>query len=205
MAAESFREYAEGYGISLTVEQAEEIHETWFNAWPEMEAYFGIIKNLTALDGPIRQVRSGRVRGGASFCAAANGFFQGLAADGAKEAVWRVAWECYVDEASPLFGCRPVFFIHDEIGMEVPYRAFGPERAGRAAERLSAVMREAMEKFIPDVPIGCKPIMVRRWFKGAEQVKVDGVLVPSRPVTTEKDGKKRTAWVADLEPTGANV
>jgi len=203
MAAASFREYAEGYGISLTEEQAEEIHETWFRAWPEMRAYFGIIKGLTEVEEPIRQLRSGRIRGGASFCAAANGFFQGLAADGAKSAVWRVAWECYVDASSPLYGCRPVFFIHDEIGMEVPYKAFGPERSARAADRLSEVMREAMQEFIPDVPIGCKPIMVRRWFKGAEQVKVNGLLVPSRPVVTEKEGKKRTAWVADLDGLAA--
>lgn len=203
MAAASFKEYAEGYGIFLSEEQAEEIHETWLRAWPEMVAYFGVIKNMIALDGPITQVRSGRVRGGAGFCAAANGFFQGLAADGAKEAIWRVAWECYVDEASPLFGCRPVFFIHDEIGMEVPYKAFGAARAASAAQRLSDVMREAMEKFIPDIPISCKPIMVRRWFKGAEQVKVEGVLVPCRPVTTEKDGKKRTTWAADLDGLAA--
>lgn len=202
MAAQSFREYAEGYGIFLTVEQAEEIHETWFGKWTEMSPYFALIKELTESGQPIVQVRSGRVRGGASFCAAANGFFQGLAADGAKEACWLVAKECYVDKTSPLYGCRPVFFIHDELGLEIPFTNFGPERSAAAAERLSVVMIEAMKRWIPDVPISCKPVMVRRWFKGAEQVKVDidgrPTLVPCKPVTVEKDGKKKTTWMADL-------
>lgn len=202
MAAQSFREYAEGYGITLTFEQAEEIHTTWFRKWSEMAEYFDRVKAMTEYGQPIVQVRSGRVRGGASFCAAANGFFQGLAADGAKEACWLVAKECYTDKTSPLYGCRPVFFIHDELGLEIPYDAFGPERSAVAAERLSTVMIEAMKRWIPDVPISCKPVMVRRWFKGAEPVKVDiggrPTLVPCKPVTTEKDGKKKTAWVADL-------
>lgn len=198
MAANSFREYAEGYGIKLTEEQAKTIHETWFRKWPEMRPYFEWIKRLTANDSPIEQVKSGRIRGGASFCAAANGFFQGLAADGAKAAVWAVAWECYIDEESPLFGCRPSFFIHDEIGIEIPYDEFGSVRAAAAAQRLSDVMISEMKKWIPDIPISCKPVMCRRWFKGAEQVHVDGVLVPSKPVVTTKDGKKKTTWAADI-------
>ncbi len=198
MAAASFREYAEGYNIFLTEEQAKEIHETWFRKWPEMRPYFDWISRLTEFGTPIEQVKSGRIRGGASFCAAANGFFQGLAADGAKDAVWAVAWECYIDEASPLFGCRPSFFIHDEIGIEIPYDTLGPKRAAAAAQRLSTVMIESMRKWIPDIPISCKPVMCRRWYKGAEQVLVDGVLVPSKPVVTEKDGKKKTTWTADV-------
>lgn len=199
MAAASFREYAEGYGIKLTEEQSEQIHDTWFRKWPEMRDYFEWIKQLVQTGEPAVQIRSGRMRGGASFCATANGFFQGLAADGAKEAVWRVAWECYVDESSPLFGCRPVFFIHDEIGMEIPFDQFGIERSARAAQRLSDVMIEAMKKWIPNIPISCKPVMVRRWYKGAEPVRnADGFLVPCKPVKTEKDGKKKTTWVADV-------
>ncbi len=214
MAAESFREYAEGYKIFLTSERARELHDEWFRKWPEMESYFDAIKAMTEDGAPIRQARSGRVRGGASFCATANGFFQGLAADGAKAALWAVAWECYVgtrwgveedgpsekDGApSPLYGTRPDFFIHDEIGIEIPYRWWGAERSAAAAERLGVVMVRVMEMWVPDVPISAKPYMVRRWFKGAERVTVNGVLVPSKPVTSEVGGKKRTEWVADVE------
>jgi len=43
------------------------------------------------------------------------------------------------------------------------------------------------------VPIASTPVLMRRWFKGAKPVRVDGRLVPSRPVKV--DGK--TKWVAD--------
>jgi hypothetical protein len=198
MAAQSFKEYAEGYGIILSDCQCEDIHDTWLRKWPEMRKYFDLIGRITDQSDQVVQARSGRVRGGASFCATANGFFQGLAADGAKEALWRVACECYLghkygtNEPSPLAGCRPNLFLHDEIGMEVPYTH--PIGASLAADRLAEVMIEAMRKWIPDVPITAKPVMVRRWFKGAEPVRVGDLLVPSRP---EKiDGK--TKWVADL-------
>ncbi len=201
MAADSFVEYVEGYGITLTSDRAHEIREAWFAKWPEMKQYFDFIGRLTERSDQLVQVGSGRVRGGASFCASANSFFQGLAADGAKEALWRVAWECYLgtvydDDSKPshLAGCRPTLFLHDEIGMEVPY---GQEpavaaKASAAADRLAEVMISAMTKWIPDVPISCKPVMVPRWFKGAEAVRVGGLLVPSRPEKRE-DGK--TKWV----------
>lgn len=194
MGAEGFKEYAEGYGIILTQAQAEALRDAWFRKWPEMTDYFRFISRLTERSDQLTQVRSGRVRGGASYCATANSFFQGLAADGAKEALWRVAWECYIDETSALFGARPVIFLHDEIGIEVDYS--DPVRAAAAAERLAVVMREAMEKWIPDVPIRCSPVMMKRWYKGAEAVYADGrVLVPCKPVKTEK----KTTWVADID------
>lgn len=198
MGAEGFKAYAEGYGIILTDEQAVALRDAWFRKWVEMTDYFRYISNLTERSDQLTQVRSGRVRGGASYCATANSFFQGLAADGAKEALWRVAWECYIDETSALFGTRPVIFLHDEIGIEIDYA--DPARAAAAAERLAVVMREAMEKWIPDVPIRCAPVMMRRWYKGAEAVYIDGTLVPCMP---EKSDKK-TRWVADLDaPTSS--
>jgi DNA polymerase-1 len=222
MAAKSFKEYAEGYKIFLDIAAAEKLHDEWFKKWPEMDPYFDAIKNMTEIGDSIRQSRSGRVRGGASFCATANGFFQGLAADGAKAAVWAAAWECYVgtkwdpvadDEVSadgppsPLYGTRPVFFLHDEIGIEIPLRWWGYERSATAAERLGEIMVRCMEQWIPDVPITAKPIMVRRWYKGADPVKVAApgagptpILVPCRPVPgVDAKGKKITNWVADFD------
>lgn len=199
MAADSFREYAEQYGIYLSKARAQEIKDTWKATFREMDPYFAWVSGIIDSDQPITQARSGRVRGGASFCAAANGFFQGLAADGAKEALWLVAKECYVDTTSPLFGCRPVFFIHDEIGIEIPERAWGRERSAAAAERLKDVMIEAMKKWIPDIPITSKPIMCRRWYKGAKPAKIGGTLVPSKPEKYEENGDKKTRWVPDYE------
>lgn len=199
MGAESFVEYSANYGIILTLEQSKSLRDAWFQMWPEMRDYFPWITQLTEGDAPVQQIRSGRLRGGASFCAAANGMFQGLAADGAKEALWLVSKECYLDKSSPLYGCRPVLFIHDEIGIEIPFDETHPEKASAAAERLSAVMVAAMKRWVPDVLIKAEPVIVRRWFKGAEIVRrADGMILPSKPVVIEKDGKKRTEWVADM-------
>lgn len=188
MSAETFQLFAASRGVVLTIRQCIELKDAYFRAFPEMREYFA---HVNTLPDPLRQLRSGRIRGGASFTAACNGFFQGLAADGAKEALWRVAYECYVDTRSALYGSRPVLFLHDEIAIETPE---GPG-AAPACERLAVVMREAMEAWIPDVPIRCGAIMMRRWYKGAEAVRINGVLVPCKPEKVE--GKTR--WIADLE------
>ena len=181
MQPESFREYAEGYKIFLTKKEAQALHTAWKRKWPEMEYYFN---HVNTLGDPVKQLRSGRIRGGASYTAKCNGFFQGLAADGAKEALWRVASECYMP-GTALYGCKPVLFLHDEIGIEAP-----EAQAADAAHRLSTVMVEAMQKWIPDIPIQAEPVIMRRWYKGAEPVYVDGQLVPSKP-----EGNK---WIADI-------
>ena len=103
-------------------------------------------------------------------------------------------------------GCRPVLFIHDEIGMEVPFDEKNPKGASDAAHRLSAVMVAAMKFYVRDVPVKAEPVLVRRWYKGAKAVygtgPMEGILLPCKPVTeTGADGKKKTHWVADMEKT----
>ena len=214
LCAASFVEYAEGYGMVVTEEQSKKLKDAWFRKWGVMRKYFAKITQLTESEEPIEQVRSGRLRGGATYCSACNGFFQALAADGAKRALWFVARECYLKSPwekiqdpttgschsgrTTLFGCRPVLFIHDEIGMEVPFQETHPELASASAERLSAVMVAAMKHFVPDVPIKAEPVIVRRWYKGAEPVYRNKVLLPCKPVMeTGADGKKKTHWVVD--------
>ncbi len=107
------------------------------------------------------------------FCDGANTLFQGLAADGAKNALFRVAHECYVDQGTALFGTRPVVFVHDEIIAEVP-----ADIAHEASERLAVVMCQAMAEYVPDVPITAKPALMERWLKAAEPVYANGRLVP---------------------------
>jgi DNA polymerase-1 len=181
MSSDSFQEFAETQKVMLTKAQCRAIRDAWFRKWPEMRFYFN---HVNSLPEQIRQLRSGRVRGGATYTAKCNGFFQGLAADGAKEALWRVACECYLP-GTPLYGCKPVLFLHDEIGIEAP-----EGQVTQAGDRLATVMREAMQKWIPDVPITCGPVAMRRWYKGAEAVRIDGQLVPCKP-----EGKK---WIADI-------
>lgn len=198
LSAKTFVAYAAGFGFEIPLEKAEEVHAAFFGAWPEMRAYFRHIEDL-ADAGVMVQARSGRVRGGISYCAAANSYFQGLAADGAKEAVWNVAKECYTVPESPLFGTRPIIFLHDEIFAETPWDPAQPEKASAAAFRLAKVMEDSMSKWIPDIPISVEPVMTRRWYKGAKPVEKDKILVPCKPFhSVGADGKKKLTWVADL-------
>ncbi len=191
MQSDSFVDYAAGMGVKVDRGLAKRIHENWKRVWPEMAEYFSYIKNLVGPqnEGTVISPRSGFVRGGLRFTQAANHFFQSLTATGAKDALWNVTRECYTDPKSPLWGCRPVIFMHDEIITEMP-----EDRAAEAAERKQEIMVSVMQKWIPDIPIKAGPVLFRRWYKGAKAVKVDGRLVPSKPV--EIDGKEK--WVADM-------
>lgn len=59
--------------------------------------------------------------GGATYCATCNTFFQGLAADMAKDAAFNLAAGTYLG-AGDLAGSRVVAFIHDEFLVEVPVK-----------------------------------------------------------------------------------
>lgn len=83
--------------------------------------------------------RTGRVRANCSFCASRNTPFQGLAADGAKLALYDLVRQ----------GVRIVAFIHDEIVIEVPEDS----DLDAAAEQLKRSMIDAMRLVCPDVPI----------------------------------------------------
>jgi len=169
LGAATFTSYARGYGLDVSEEDAAQLKAEWFEAWPEMRSYFAEIAKITDdLKGSKRLTQFGsfRVRGNVSFCQAANSFFQGLAADAAKEALWQVALRCYVDKTSPLFGCRPVMFLHDELILETP-----ADRASDAAGALSTTMNDAASKWIPNVKISSSPAITRRWLKGAEPTR----------------------------------
>ena len=68
----------------------------------------------------------------------------------------------------PLYGCRPVLMMHDEIIAEVP-----EDRLNPAADEMAKCMRDVMALYIPDVPIGAEPAAMRRWYKGADTVRDD--------------------------------
>lgn len=194
MGPDAFVSYAEGYGIKVARPHAESLRDGFKATWSEMPQYFNHCGWLCR-DGSatIEFVRTGMFRGGVGYTQACNGFFQHIAAMGAKTALYQTAKECYNDAGSPLYGCRPWLFAHDEIGMEVPIAAIGPKRTHEAAMRLQQVMIESMKIWCPDVPIGASPAMTRNWWKGAKPVYQNGVMVPSKP---EKRGDKKV-WVHD--------
>jgi DNA polymerase-1 len=179
MAPKRFVGYAKAQGVVITLEKSFWLKRQWERKWPEIpNEYFPYIKWLIENNNAtMTQVRSERVRGNVTFCACANGFFQGLAADGAKEACWLVTKACYLNEQSALYGSRPVIFIHDEIVTEVRL-----DRAHWAAEEQCKLMVEGMSKWIPDVPIVVSPALSLRWYKGSKERRdKSGLLIPWEP------------------------
>jgi DNA polymerase-1 len=173
-----FVEYARaGYGVVLSEAEAGRRKEEWYRKWPEMRLYHQMFGNLTLGDATFDLVQpgSGRVRGKVGFCDGSNSVFQGRAADGAKRAGWYLAQECYLgfsklwpDDGrprSPLYGSRPVLFVHDEFILEVPIAT-----AHEATLRQSEVMVAGMKEVVPDVKVGTEYAVAVRWYKGASAV-----------------------------------
>lgn len=159
LSAETFVAYARSsWGVEIKEEEARDLKTQWLLLYPEIRAFFEYVGS----QGPnhtVKQLRSGRLRGGLSFCNGCNTWFQGLAADMAKAALWEVSRACYAP-AGPLSGCRPVAFIHDEILMEAP-----AEQANAAAAALVEVMETAGKRWIKTVPITVEATVMERWSK----------------------------------------
>ena len=166
--------------LKLTELRVKELKADWFATWPEVVMYFAKINALCDTpDGKatVESLFTKRIRGGATYCAAANNGFQGLGADCAKEAAWRIAVEQYDRPSSPLYNTRTVAFVHDEFVGEAP-----ADRAHEAAQRLCDVMVEGANVYLPDVPIPrskMEPVLMTRWSKDALSVfNAEGRLTP---------------------------
>ena len=108
---------------------------------------------------------TGRVRGRVGFTQARNTPFQGLAADGAKLALFELIRDGY----------RVVAFVHDEVVIELP------EDVNHASEarRIEAFMNLSMQCVTGNVPVTCEYALCRRWSKKAKACfGDDGRLVP---------------------------
>jgi DNA polymerase I-like protein with 3'-5' exonuclease and polymerase domains len=179
LGAKKFVKFAAGQDVFITLEEATALKNQWLHQWPEMHKYFGAINRLVGHtgEGTLVQFVSNRVRGGVTYTAACNSYFQGLAADGAKEANFRIQKECYIDTASVLFGSRMSCFVHDETILEHPI-----EDAHIRADRQADVMCEAMQTFVPDIKIKASPALMFKWYKDAEGVyDAKGKLIPWEP------------------------
>jgi len=210
----SMSSYAEGYGLVISEAEAYTLREQWYAQWPEMKLYFGRIRDMAADprrhdgrfvfdDGSststfwIDQHLIGRRRGGCFYTSACNTFFQGLAADGAKRALFMVSYECYCVPSSPLYGCRPVLFVHDEIVMEAPPSA----DLTAAAARLVEVMVKGMASLVTCVPVTAGPVAMMRWSKKAKEIRdPQGRLVPWEEAISPMQAAARAQVVTFLEP-----
>lgn len=178
--------YAQGYGVNLSFNEAEDLRKAWFDMWPEMEEYFGMIREASNMSPTgtfsVTQLYSNRVRGGCTYTSGANTYFQGLAADGAKAALWALYKACYLGvlpdymwgEECHLQGVRMWAFIHDEVLFEGSENA-----AGFWAPQASRIMVEEMRKYTPDIMQAAPPALMRRWLKSAEPAYDEsGNLIP---------------------------
>ena len=172
MGSKAFIDYARGYGVELTEAEAEELRNTWIQTY-KMKPWFRLAESASDA-GRVVCPSSGRIRGRPSYTEAANMPFQGMAADGAKRALFEVCRECWSVEDSPLYGARPVAFIHDEIIIQAP-----EETAHEAALRLRDIMVKEMQVCTPDIPASATPALATRWLKGAEpKYNEEGRLIP---------------------------
>ena len=110
------------------------------------------------------------MRAGATFCSAANTGFQGRGANLEMEAGWHVV-KATLTPGNALFGCRVVFFVHDEFILECPIG-----RHTAAADELVKIMEEIGRKHLPDVRIGAKATCMMFWSKKAFSKRVNGEL-----------------------------
>lgn len=164
------------YGVTLTEQEATKLREAWFSRWPEMVEYFRLVNRLQGPDGLVTVTipGTGMIRGGIYFTEACNTFFQSLGAAAAKAAGWLLTKACYQDEASPLYGSRPVNMVHDQWLIETD----DAPGAHDAAIETARLMREGARKYLPQCVPGVEPLLCRYWSKKAQPVFVDGRLVP---------------------------
>lgn len=176
MASKTFIEFAKGYNVAVTETEAEDLKSFFFSQFPEIKYYLdrvGVRVNQYEGQGYLR--RADRLSGDRRFCQLANFYFQGLAAEGGLSAFTRVTKCAYTDPSSPLYGTRPVLFVHDEIIVETPLH-----KAHAAAFELKKIMEESMSHFTPDIPSLAEPTLATKWWKGAYQkFDSEGRLVPS--------------------------
>lgn len=178
LGVESMIEFAKAtYGVILSPERCQWLKDLWLSKWPEMSDYFAWINaQMGGHDEvDIMQLRSKRIRGGCSYCAAANTLFQGLGADAVSAAGWQLAKECYVTPSSVMFGSRIVNMIHDEYILETDDN----DKAHDVAMRLERVMIDCIQPWTPNVRIAAPPLLMRYWSKNAKaKYNEQGRLIP---------------------------
>ena len=191
LGVRSFISYAKGYGFKgasiLKFHEVDKSIKAWKQVYSEMVDYFRVRaekapkdeelyrKNIAWDDGAFKAVfqypRSNRFRFCDGYTNGCNSPFQGMASDGAKNALILVFEESMFSKLSPLFGSRIVCFIHDEIIIEIPVSDVDNEhytQQGKdAVDRLSDLMKRGMEIMTPDIEAVCETTLSYRWDKEA--------------------------------------
>jgi DNA polymerase I-like protein with 3'-5' exonuclease and polymerase domains len=193
LSAPTFVTYAKGYGVELTVDEADDLLNFWVESFPEMEYHLnpppdgeGKAKNddgdWESFQAYRGETITGRIRSKSGYCAACNYSFQGLVADGIKWAMWYL-WQ----EGFPM-----VNMIHDEVVFEL--KEDDPELQTKIA-RIKELMLYGMRLVLPDITgLQCEGSLMRRWRKEAEEL-----LHPIYGTPLIWEDCKEFGWVKDGE------
>lgn len=170
LSAKTMKSYGyKSYSVSKSVEEWQEIIDTWNTTWTEMPEYFRMVNSLESYPRSgsfnVRYPGIPGFRAGSRYCSACNTFYQRFLAKVAKRAGWLIFKACYTERASVLYGSRPVLFVHDQFFAETPDN----ENASHAAGELARLMNKAAGDLMPDCPTRTEPILTRRWSKAAEE------------------------------------
>ncbi len=163
--------WSKGLGFILSEARCAELRRHFNRAWPEAAPFFQLarVEVRATADGahftcPISGWRRARVR----FTATCNARFQTPGAAATGEAGYRIARACYVESASPLYGARPAWYVHDEFGLEVDD---DPDTIHAAGRELTRHMREGANALLIHVPFTkIEAVAMRRWSKQAKPV-----------------------------------
>lgn len=152
----------------VCVEVAADIRRAFMQQWTEAQPYLDWHARNADQVGWVEQHYTRRIRGGVDYNSEANGDFQALLADIAKNACCRITREMYVDLGTSLYGARMPSFQHDETFIEAALPVL-PE----VAERATVVMVEEFRLGCPDVAAACaaEPAIAERWWKSMEMVR----------------------------------
>ena len=195
---------------AIAVRFTRKLLNEWKAMWDEAKPYMNLVGAACNATGDFVYVQpiSNRQRGGCTYCSGNNTGFQGLAADGAKEADWRLMVLCYLEPDAALrvfkaqetsWGCR---IWPDDITDEM-VRSWGealqgvrpvlfihdeeltegPEATAHVwGPAQGEVLVHTMRMYTPDVPQEAEPALQRRWYKNADPVyDANKKLVPWEP------------------------
>lgn len=179
LGPKSFPAYArKAYHIKVTADQTREYKKAWRKAVPESYKYEHWIQQQVTIDDQflVKHPITGFIRKAPSITAACNFGFQHLGAAAAGEGMFLVSWACYARPESPLYGARPVNFVHDQILTEC-----SEERGHDALAEQMRLMALGANRYLPDVPVSVDGKLSTIWSKDAKKVVRDGRVIPWSP------------------------
>jgi DNA polymerase-1 len=153
MAPATLVSFARQQGTHVTVAQATDLKLNWARTLPEVPYYHQWVKQYcrnheTGLWDFEIPGSPGILRAGATLTSAANGHFQGLGAQCAKQAGWELTRESWTQRNSPLFGVKIPLFTHDEWFFEIK---IGEQH--QVVMRAKAVIENVLHRMLPDVKL----------------------------------------------------